>query len=349
MKFKAAISQDGFLAKSDIPLVVHALRVLEKKGSRLDAVLRLGPDSVALAHSTDPMGEPRTQSVFRSERLFSEFRIESKRKNLIDLAGRVTDLLRLFQLFARSAKAMLRLAPFGQADQPVLTFEVLPYDFPGQFVQLCSGEIEVRVLTDSEARAIHEMPVPTLQEALCESTQRLSAMHSERLFTDARLMVGSLAIPVHRAVIAAASPVMCRMLQSEMQEGENTSIRLPDTTEEAAAAFVDFVYGQPFKDLDHRDLADLFSLAHFYHVASLMRVCKDRMFRVDSSSELLTLLRYMQRFREDPAAADVVQCLSEVLWQRAAADRGTFMQIMALEGTEDEPLLPRVKRCRNSG
>ena len=52
----------------------------------------------------------------------------------------------------------------------------------------------------------------------------MQAMYRQRLFTDAAIMVEGKTLHVHRAVLAAASPVFQRMFSSHMQEGEHTCV-----------------------------------------------------------------------------------------------------------------------------
>lgn len=47
----------------------------------------------------------------------------------------------------------------------------------------------------------------------------MQAMYRQRLFTDATIVVEGHTLHVHRAVLAAASPVFERMFSSDMQEG----------------------------------------------------------------------------------------------------------------------------------
>ena len=52
----------------------------------------------------------------------------------------------------------------------------------------------------------------------------VQAMYQQRLFTDATIVVEGKTLHVHRAVLAAASPVFERMFSSHMQEGEHTCV-----------------------------------------------------------------------------------------------------------------------------
>ena len=77
-------------------------------------------------------------------------------------------------------------------------------------------------------QCIWQQPVPHFRD-FDDSTlinhqlgSSIQAMYRQRLFTDATIVVEGQALPVHRAVLAAASPVFERMFSSHMQEGEST-------------------------------------------------------------------------------------------------------------------------------
>jgi len=335
MRFKAVTIKNAHMGgHSDLPLVLFALRRMKPKLGQGDIVVRLAPNSLALACPVNATEELHTQSTFKIDRLFSSFLVESKRSNLIDIRARASDIWDLFQLCARSDTLEMRLAVSEEQD-PIIAFQFAPYDV--RCATKCTGHLVVSVLTELEADAIR---APSLLESTgpctSETSKRMLALHNDRLFTDSCVVVRDVSIPVHRAVVAAVSPVMRRMLESEMKEGRTANICLQDTSLEAASALVDFMYGLPVRELSPGNLGELFKLGHFYDIGSLMDICVDRMSLVEDLDESAALLRLLARFRQEPGIADAIQCLGELLWQRASCDRAGFFHLIGLEECSNE-------------
>lgn len=324
MKFRATLAKNALSAEQcDILHVMHALqRYRRSDHSDSRVVLRLAPDNLSLARRIDATDELYTQNTFQVDRLFSEYRIESKRANLIDLEVCILDLLRFFQLCARSEQVVLSLSTDDDSGSPVLKFSFVPSDFPGDQSTWCNGYFSVRVLQDEEILRIHSLEGPQEEKSIPSGI--LKRMHSERIFTDAQIIAGGDSIPVHRAVVAAASPVLKRMLESGMQEGQHSRVVLANTGAKAAGVFVDFMYGLPVPKLSVVDLIDLISLAHFYDLRSLMELCMERMIRADNLEDALAFMKHALKFREDPVFEDAVHCLSLAWWNRVIQDQNLF-------------------------
>ena len=62
----------------------------------------------------------------------------------------------------------------------------------------------------------------TLQN--CQAVCAMRGMYEQQLFTDATILVQGQQLHVHRAVLAAVSPVFQRMFSSQMQEGGTPSL-----------------------------------------------------------------------------------------------------------------------------
>ncbi len=75
-------------------------------------------------------------------------------------------------------------------------------------------------------QCIWQQPVPHSRDFEDSSMMNLQAgsstqtMYQQQLFTDATILVQGRTLRLHRAVLAAASPVFERMFCSHMQEGQ---------------------------------------------------------------------------------------------------------------------------------
>eukprot|EP00931_Biecheleriopsis_adriatica_P046501 TRINITY_DN26710_c0_g1_i1.p1 TRINITY_DN26710_c0_g1~~TRINITY_DN26710_c0_g1_i1.p1 ORF type:complete len:329 (+),score=64.02 TRINITY_DN26710_c0_g1_i1:48-989(+) len=92
-------------------------------------------------------------------------------------------------------------------------------------------------------------------------------LFSERKFTDARILCEGVEINVHRAVLAAASPVFERMLESEMCEGTSATIEIQDASREAVEIMVQYMYTEELLESDK--LPELFMLGNKYMIPGL--------------------------------------------------------------------------------
>jgi len=155
----------GCGAQSMVLHVLQALqrleRALDKKQSQRNAtppsvVLKLTPESFALAHRGGADEGSCTWSHFVTGQLFSEYRIESKRDNQIDLEDRTT----------------IRLAN-GSDGRPILGFE---FALPGNVADhRVEQDVPVRVIPEEEAATIREpaLPEPEYQIELPQSLGKI--------------------------------------------------------------------------------------------------------------------------------------------------------------------------------
>jgi hypothetical protein len=125
----------------------------------------------------------------------------------------------------------------------------------------------------------------------------LDVLHAERLFTDASVVAGDEKISVHRAIMAAGSPVMRAMFESGFKEGSEAQIVLTDIDVKTAHALVDFLYGkQPPMEVD---TVSLFNAAMYYDIRALQEVLVERMEKNSSPESLVTAMRGLKGFTED--------------------------------------------------
>lgn len=146
------------------------------------------------------------------------------------------------------------------------------------------------------------------EEDLAKLTMK--AMHKDRSFQDGYIVADGEEIPVHRAVIAAASPVMKQMLQSNFREGEQARITMSDTTAATAHAFVDFAYGESLPA--NADVLQLFELALFYDVGTLGQICLNMLTKSTDTKALAVGMSTLKRLSEDPRAASAHKRLRAV-------------------------------------
>lgn len=134
-------------------------------------VLKMSPGDLALCHRGGAE-ESQTWCHFPCDRLFKEYRIESRRDNKIDLEVPIANLLHVFTSCASSDRTAIRLAN-GRDGRPILGFE---FSLAGNVADhKVEQEVPVRVLAEAEANVICEpaLPEPEYQIELPSSLQRI--------------------------------------------------------------------------------------------------------------------------------------------------------------------------------
>ncbi|GIY28903.1 speckle-type POZ protein [Caerostris extrusa] len=99
----------------------------------------------------------------------------------------------------------------------------------------------------------------------------LESLYKERTFTDATIVVGEKQFHVHRVVLAAASPVLSRMFQSEMKEKADRSLKIEDSSAHAVGELVKYLYTGKANILTVDLAIDLLYLADKYDISSLKK------------------------------------------------------------------------------
>lgn len=184
MKFKATIDNEGVGGASQ-GMVLHVLQALqrleraaERRGQRstqASVVIKLHTEGFAFCHRAGADEGSQTWSHFQVQRLFREYRIESRRGNKIDLEAQLPNLLHVFQSCANCERTTLKLGN-GRDGKPILGFE---FSLAGTVADhRVDQEVPVRVIPECEAEMICEpqLPEPEYQIELLPNLQRLKVV-----------------------------------------------------------------------------------------------------------------------------------------------------------------------------
>jgi len=177
MKFKATICSQGQPSMQEAVLkVLQALQRLQRSDRRAKScpslVLKLTPEAFAFCHKGGADEGSQTWSHFQASRLFTEYRIESRRENKIDLEAPIANLLHVFNSCVSSDCTTLRLAN-GVDGRPVVNFD---FSLAGNAADhRVEQEVPVRVIPEAEAEVLREpaLPEPEYQIDLPGSVSRL--------------------------------------------------------------------------------------------------------------------------------------------------------------------------------
>jgi len=91
-------------------------------------------------------------------------------------------------------------------------------------------------------RLIIRLPPALPAHNVCHSQQVTSKLWRDKLFTDVEVVCGTQRFQLHRAVLAAASPVFAAMLGSEMAESKSQQIVISDADEDAVSHALEYIY-----------------------------------------------------------------------------------------------------------
>jgi len=103
-----------------------------------------------------------------------------------------------------------------------------------------------------------------------------SFRHHEEL-TDLTLIVEKRRIPVHRCVLAAASPFFRSMYSSGMLESQLNEVQLKDVRYAEVKLVVDFIYTGGAATLNRENVGDVLRVADLFLIQELKLLCIDYM------------------------------------------------------------------------
>merc|ERR1711879_812290 len=110
------------------------------------------------------------------------------------------------------------------------------------------------------------------REAASEVCTKMRNILSSRSFTDAIVRCGDQHFEVHRAILAASSPVFDAMFKTEgMKEGSERTVVIENSSPAAVGAMIEYMYVSEVPD--DADVACLLQLADQYQLEGLLDLC----------------------------------------------------------------------------
>lgn len=125
----------------------------------------------------------------------------------------------------------------------------------------------------------------------CRLSEDLGGLFESQKFSDAILCVGKEEFYVHKAVLAARSPVFAAMFQHEMEEKKQNRVEITDVDPVVLREMLRFIYTGKSSNLDKME-ADLLSAADKYDLERLKVMCEESLcsnLSVESAAEVLIL------------------------------------------------------------
>ncbi|KAK3930686.1 BTB and MATH domain-containing protein 43 [Frankliniella fusca] len=121
----------------------------------------------------------------------------------------------------------------------------------------------------------------------CADWSRLRAMQE---LAEVTLLLGDVAIPAHKLVLCARSPVFRSMFTLNFKEAKEMVVHVKDARPEAFDKFLEYLYSGQVQDFEQMELQILL-IADRYQVEDLKILCQIEMFdKVNTSNVLETLV-----------------------------------------------------------
>lgn len=123
-------------------------------------------------------------------------------------------------------------------------------------------------------------------------TNNFKKLFESEMFSDASLIVEGTEFKVHRAMLAARSPVFARMFESDMEEKRSGCVRIEDASSTVMKQALYYIYTGQIDDLTLMHAPELYSVADKYEIMDLKSRCSEFMVQnldAESACEILII------------------------------------------------------------
>eukprot|EP00927_Polykrikos_kofoidii_P010174 TRINITY_DN14304_c0_g1_i1.p1 TRINITY_DN14304_c0_g1~~TRINITY_DN14304_c0_g1_i1.p1 ORF type:complete len:326 (+),score=34.62 TRINITY_DN14304_c0_g1_i1:88-978(+) len=127
----------------------------------------------------------------------------------------------------------------------------------------------------------------------------LADIGQKRLFTDCKIGCGDKVLACHRSVLAESSPVLRRMLESEMSEGVERHIQIKEANPRIVEAVIEFVYTGNL-EIENSDIPATIALADCYQMNDLLIASSTRALEVVDEETVASIARSMRPLASKP-------------------------------------------------
>lgn len=159
---------------------------------------------------------------------------------------------------------------------------------------LAVGDLRVLVRTAATAKTSDS---PFHPESDCSNC---SGLWKRRRFTDYMVICAGEQIPCHRAVLAEASPVFDRALDSQMREASNGSFEIKEAEPHSVHSMLAFMYTGKVEDEPIERIAALVALADRYGVETLVMACANQLLENLNPDRAITVTRALKGLKHKP-------------------------------------------------
>eukprot|EP00747_Dinoflagellata_sp_TGD_P004808 gnl/TRDRNA2_/TRDRNA2_112084_c0_seq1.p1 gnl/TRDRNA2_/TRDRNA2_112084_c0~~gnl/TRDRNA2_/TRDRNA2_112084_c0_seq1.p1 ORF type:complete len:252 (+),score=37.33 gnl/TRDRNA2_/TRDRNA2_112084_c0_seq1:45-758(+) len=205
--------------------------------------------------------------------------------------------------------AQLRQGP--DANKDYLPYIIL-HGLAAIRVNIVLKELDVKHLQENCKRGLLLEDIASQQKRIWEN----------RMFADATISSSGMQFPVHRAVLAAASPVFERAFSGPMKEGKSANIDIKDSTPAAVEAMLRFIYTGDLELPDanestalssSEELVPLISMAMLYEQYALSTIVAELLVQGLTPENAQNRNRALKLHKDSPAVKPAFQKLLQKL------------------------------------
>ena len=133
----------------------------------------------------------------------------------------------------------------------------------------------------------------------------LSSMLNDSTFADFTFIVKGHEFKVHKCILATASPVMAKMLTTDMEEGKSNKCTIEHITSETFSHLLEFVYSGNFgENFSGTDAIALYEAAHYFEIMDLKETCHQNIRCVLTVENAVELYKWAQPYDLEELKAD---------------------------------------------
>jgi len=127
----------------------------------------------------------------------------------------------------------------------------------------------------------------------------------KRKFTDCIVICGQEETPCHRVVLASASPVFEKMLNTDMKESLERRIDIGKTEPKYVRSMLNSIYKGVMDVEDTNDVPQVMSLAHRYECTRLATECAESLVDTVDAHTIQDVVRHLRLLRQEPTFREV--------------------------------------------
>eukprot|EP00931_Biecheleriopsis_adriatica_P005535 TRINITY_DN107034_c0_g1_i1.p1 TRINITY_DN107034_c0_g1~~TRINITY_DN107034_c0_g1_i1.p1 ORF type:complete len:312 (-),score=57.57 TRINITY_DN107034_c0_g1_i1:1-936(-) len=153
-------------------------------------------------------------------------------------------------------------------------------------------------------------------ENVAQTFKTNRTMWEDKKFTDVAFICGSQTVDAHRCMVAAASPVFCKMLESGMKETQSQEIALEDVDIAVVESMVKFMYISMLdEDMPGEVYAALVVLGHKFMITGLVQEACSMLHTALSVDNIISVVQTIQPYKEDDMLRPVFLLIMQAIQQ----------------------------------
>ena len=145
------------------------------------------------------------------------------------------------------------------------------------------------------------MEATTFELSTNKMLQGLAELRDQRLLCDVHLVAEDERFPVHRVVLAAASPYFQAMFTGGFKENGLDVVHLQETSSRGVKVILDAIYSSKLK-VSNEVVEDILSVAHLFQIEDIVKACEEFLSFSKTEENCVTFLSIAEKFDLEEAA-----------------------------------------------